>query len=131
MKVTRFHHVSVNCNDTPLTEMVAFDDGLFGLDSKERPVIPGIPGHWFNVSDQELHVVGAPPQGTCIDSTGNHYCVAVDDFHKAIAELEDRNTPTEASCAGGGHRSDLDQRPSWEHNRTPTGPGSKSPYVSP
>ena len=24
MKVTRFHHVSVNCNDTPVNEMVAF-----------------------------------------------------------------------------------------------------------
>jgi catechol 2,3-dioxygenase-like lactoylglutathione lyase family enzyme len=32
--------------------------------------------------------VGAPPRGTPIDSTGNHYCVAVDDLDAAIAELD-------------------------------------------
>jgi catechol 2,3-dioxygenase-like lactoylglutathione lyase family enzyme len=32
--------------------------------------------------------VGAAPQGTRIDSTGHHYCVAVDDLDAAIAELE-------------------------------------------
>ncbi len=101
MKVTRFHHVSVNCNDTPLAEMVSFYGGLFGLDSKERPEIPGIPGHWFNVSDQELHVVGAPPQRTEIDSTGNHYCIAVEDLDKAIAELEDQKIPYERAVQGG------------------------------
>ena len=102
MKVTRFHHVSVNCNDTPLSDMVSFYDGLFGLDSKERPDIPGIPGHWFDVSDQELHVVGSPPQGTRIDSTGNHFCVAVDDLDKAIAELVDRKIPYARAVQGAG-----------------------------
>ncbi len=102
MKVTRFHHVSVNCNDTALDEMVSFYGGLFGLDSKQRPDIPGIPGHWFEVSDQELHVVGAPPQGTEIDSTGNHFCIAVEDLDKAIAELEDRKIPYERALQGSG-----------------------------
>jgi catechol 2,3-dioxygenase-like lactoylglutathione lyase family enzyme len=102
VKVTRFHHVSVNCNDTALDEMVSFYGGLFGLDSKERPDIPGIAGHWFGVSDQELHVVGAPPRGTEIDSTGNHYCMAVDDLDKAIAELEDRKIPYERAVQGAG-----------------------------
>jgi catechol 2,3-dioxygenase-like lactoylglutathione lyase family enzyme len=102
VKVTRFHHVSVNCNDTALDEMVSFYGGLFGLDSKQRPDIPGIPGHWFEVSDQELHVVGAPPQGTEIDSTGNHFCIAVEDLDKAIAELEDRKIPYERALQGSG-----------------------------
>ena len=102
MKVTRFHHVSVNRNDTPLDDMVAFYRDLLGLDEKERPEIPGVPGHWFVVADQELHVVGAPPHGTEIDSTGNHYCVAVEDLDKAIAELEDRNIPYERAVQGAG-----------------------------
>ena len=102
MKVTRFHHVSVNCNDTTLQEMVSFYVGLFGLDTKERPDIPGIPGHWFDVADQELHVVGAPPQRTEIDSTGNHFCIAVDDLGAAIAELEDRKIPYERAVQGAG-----------------------------
>jgi catechol 2,3-dioxygenase-like lactoylglutathione lyase family enzyme len=94
--------VSVNCNDAPLAEMISFYAGLFGLDSKERPEIPGIPGHWFDVSDQELHVVGAPPQGTEIDSTGNHFCIAVEDLDKAIAELEDRKIPYGRAVQGAG-----------------------------
>jgi catechol 2,3-dioxygenase-like lactoylglutathione lyase family enzyme len=102
VKATRFHHVSVNCNDAALTDMVSFYGGLFELDSKERPEIPGIAGHWFDVSDQELHVVGAPPRGTEIDSTGNHFCIAVADLDKAIAELEDREIPYERAVQGQG-----------------------------
>ena len=102
MKITKFHHVSVNCQDAPLSDMVSFYDGLFGLDSKERPEIPGVPGHWFHVDDQELHVVGAPPRGSSIDSTGNHYCVAVEDLDKAILELEDREIPYERAVQGAG-----------------------------
>jgi catechol 2,3-dioxygenase-like lactoylglutathione lyase family enzyme len=102
VKITGFHHVSVNCNDTTLAEMVSFYVDLFGLDSKERPEIPGVPGRWFDVSDQELHVVGAPPQGKEIDSTGNHFCLAVEDLEKAIAELEDRKIPYERAVQGAG-----------------------------
>ena len=102
MKVTRFHHVSVNRGEAPLEEMVAFYAGLFGLDTKARPEIPGIPGHWFGVADQELHVVGAPPQGTAIDSTGNHFCVAVADLEAAVAELEDRKIPYQRAAQGAG-----------------------------
>ena len=102
MKATRFHHVSVNCNDTSLDEMVSFYAGLFGLDSEERPDIPGIPGHWFDVSGQQLHIVGAPPQGTAIDVTGNHFCVAVEDLDEAVAELEERGIPYERAVQGAG-----------------------------
>jgi catechol 2,3-dioxygenase-like lactoylglutathione lyase family enzyme len=102
LKVTRFHHVSVNCHDARLAEVVSFYADVFGLDSKERPDIPGIPGHWFGVSGQELHVVGAPPRATAIDSTGNHFCVAVDDLDEAIAELVDRGIPYEQAVQGSG-----------------------------
>jgi len=102
VKVTRFHHVSVNANDTPLADVVSFYVDLLGLGSKERPVIPGIPGHWFDVADQELHVVGAPPHGTAIDSTGNHFCITVADLDEAIAELEQRKIPYERAVQGAG-----------------------------
>jgi catechol 2,3-dioxygenase-like lactoylglutathione lyase family enzyme len=93
MKVTRFHHVSVNCHDATLDDMVAFYSGLLGLDDVPRPDIPGVGGHWHAVGDQQLHVVAAPPRGTPIDSTGNHYCVVVADLDAAIAELEARGIP--------------------------------------
>lgn len=88
MKVTRFHHVSVNSNGTPLDDMVTFYRDVLGLGDKTRPEIPGVPGHWHVVGDQELHLVGAPPRGTRIDATGNHYCIGVEDIDDAIAELE-------------------------------------------
>jgi catechol 2,3-dioxygenase-like lactoylglutathione lyase family enzyme len=93
MKVTRFHHVSVNCHDATLDDMVAFYGGLLELDDVPRPDIPGVGGHWHAVGDQQLHVVAAPPRGTPIDSTGNHYCVVVADLDAAIAELEARGIP--------------------------------------
>jgi catechol 2,3-dioxygenase-like lactoylglutathione lyase family enzyme len=90
VKVTRFHHVSVNANGTALDEMVGFYRDVLGLHDQPRPEIPGVPGHWQVVGDQELHLVGAPPSGEAIDTTGHHYCVAVDDLDAAIAELEAR-----------------------------------------
>ena len=73
MKVTRFHHVSVNTNGTPLDDLAAFYRDVLGLDGKARPDIPGVPGHWHVVGDQELHLVGAPPRGTPIDPTGTPF----------------------------------------------------------
>ena len=88
MKVTRFHHVSVNTHDAALDDMTAFYGELFGLADVPRPDIPGVPGRWKAVGELQLHIVGAPPRGTPIDSTGNLYCVVVDDLAAAITELE-------------------------------------------
>ncbi len=90
MKVTRFHHVSVNSNDTSLDAMVAFYRDVLGLADQPRPDIPGVPGHWQVIGDLELHLVGAPSLGAGIDPTGHHYCVAVEDLDAAIAELDER-----------------------------------------
>jgi catechol 2,3-dioxygenase-like lactoylglutathione lyase family enzyme len=100
MKVTRFHHVSVNTNGAPLDELSAFYQDLLGLAPKPRPDIPGVPGRWHAVADQELHLVGAPPRGTPIDSTGHHFCVAVDDLDAAVTELEGRGIAYERAVQG-------------------------------
>jgi catechol 2,3-dioxygenase-like lactoylglutathione lyase family enzyme len=102
MRVTRFHHVSVNANGVPVEEMAGFYHDVLGLGDKSRPEIPGVPGHWHLVGDQELHLVGAPPSGDPIDTTGNHYCVAVDDLDAAIAELEERNIGYVRAVQGAG-----------------------------
>ena len=119
MKVTRFHHVSINTNGAPLDEMVDFYRDVFGLADRPRPEIPGVPGHWHAVGDQELHIVGAPPSGPGIDPTGHHYCVAVEDLDGAIAELDDARHRVRARRAGCGRRADLDHRPGREHRRAP------------
>ena len=90
MRVTRFHHVSVNANGASLEEMVGFYRDVLGLRDQPRPDIPDVPGYWQVVGDQELHLVGAPPSGPGIDPTGHHYCVAVEDLDSAIAELDER-----------------------------------------
>jgi catechol 2,3-dioxygenase-like lactoylglutathione lyase family enzyme len=102
VKVTRFHHVSVNCNDTPVDTMVAFYRDVLGLGDKARPEIPGVDGHWHAVGSQELHLVGAPARGTGIDPTGPHYCVAVTDLDAAIAELDERGIAYERALQGRG-----------------------------
>jgi catechol 2,3-dioxygenase-like lactoylglutathione lyase family enzyme len=102
VKVTRFHHVSINTNGASLDDVATFYRDVLGLGDKARPDIPGIPGHWHVVGDQELHLVGAPPRGTPIDSTGHHYCVAVDDLDAAVAELEDRGIEYQRAVQGAG-----------------------------
>jgi len=100
MRVNRFQHVSINTNGTSLDEMVDFYRDVLGLDDRERPDIEGIPGHWHAVGDQDLHLVGAPPNGTPIDATGHHYCLAVDDLDRAIAELKDRGIAYQRAIQG-------------------------------
>jgi len=102
VRVTRFHHVSVNTNGTPLADMVDFYRDLLGLGDRLRPEIPGIPGHWHGVGDQELHLVAAPSAGEGIDPTGNHYCVGVDDLDGAVAELEERGVEYRRAVQGEG-----------------------------
>jgi catechol 2,3-dioxygenase-like lactoylglutathione lyase family enzyme len=102
MKVTRFHHVSVNAHSTPILELADFYRDVLGLEDKARPEIPGVPGHWHAVGDQELHLVGAEPSGTTIDTTGNHYCMAVEDLDGAIGELESRGIDYVRAVQGAG-----------------------------
>ena len=102
MKVTRFQHVSLNANGTSLDEMAAFYGDVLGLDDKARPTIPGIPGHWHVVGDQELHLVGAPPTGNTIDPTGHHFCVTVEDLDAAVSELESSGIEYVRAVQGAG-----------------------------
>ena len=102
MQITQFHHVSVNANGVPIDELVGFYRDVLGLADKHRPEIPGVPGHGHVVGDQELHLVGAPASGQEIDTTGNHYCMAVDDLDAAIAELETRGIDYVRAVQGQG-----------------------------
>lgn len=102
MKVTRLHHVSVNVNGTDLADLAVFYREVLGLADEPRPEIPGIPGCWHRLGDQQLHLVGAPPRGAGPDPTGPHFCVLVDDLEAAIAELERRGMPYERAVQGAG-----------------------------
>lgn len=73
---------------------------LLGLSSAERPEIPGIPGTWFRADDAQVHLVGAPPEGSEIDPTGPHFCFGVEDIEAAVAELEERRIPYRRGSQG-------------------------------
>ena len=93
MKATRILHASVNVQGS-LDATTDFYAGLLSLPSADRPVIPGIEGHWFAVGDAQLHLVDAPHAGApAIDPTGPHLCVGVEDLDAAIAELDERAIP--------------------------------------
>jgi len=102
VKVTRVHHVSVNTNGAAVDDVAAFYRDVLGLGDAARPEIPGIPGHWHVVGGAQLHLVGAPPRGTPIDSTGHHFCVAVADLDEAIAELDRRGIEYQRAVQGEG-----------------------------
>ena len=121
MKVTRFHHVSVNCHDATLDDMVAFYGGCSACADVPRPEIPGVAGHWHAVGDPSCTSSARRRAGTPIDSTGNHYCVAVADLDAAIAELEARGHRVPAWRAERVGGADLDQRPRRQHHRAATG----------
>ncbi len=102
MKVTGFHHVSVNTNAAPLDDVVHFYRHVLGLGDEPRPDIPGIPGHWHGVAGQQLHIVAAPSKGAGIDPTGPHFCVTVDNLAAAVAELEASGIDFERAVQGQG-----------------------------
>jgi glyoxylase I family protein len=102
VRVTGFHHVSVNTNGAALDEVVDFYRHVLGLDDEPRPDIPGILGHWHAVAGQQLHIVGAPSNGAGIDPTGHHFCVTVDDLAGAVAELEANGIRFERAVQGPG-----------------------------
>ena len=102
MKVTRVQHVSVNTNGVSVDVVAAFYRDVLGLGDAARPEIPGIPGHWHTIGDTQLHLVGAPPRGTPIDSTGHHFCAGVSDLAEAVAELEARGIEYQRAVQGEG-----------------------------
>ncbi|MHB1518743.1 MAG: VOC family protein [Acidimicrobiales bacterium] len=98
MKVTRVLHHSLNVEGS-LETSVAFYRRL-GLESAERPDIPGIDGHWFGVGQVQLHLVDAPAGEAGIRPAGPHVCFAVDDLSAWVRELEARSVPFDRAFQG-------------------------------
>lgn len=93
MNITSFHHVSVNTNGTDSGELDGFYRNVLGLTHAERPEIPGIPGAWFSVADQQLHIVDVAPTGEAIDIVSNHFCFRVTDLDDVITQFERDEIP--------------------------------------
>lgn len=99
MKVTRTLHHSVNVEGR-LADTVAFYRELLEMPDENRPVIPGIQGHWFGAGHAQLHLVDAPAGGGPIRPAGPHVCFAVADLDGAVAELETSGIPYQRGAQG-------------------------------
>jgi catechol 2,3-dioxygenase-like lactoylglutathione lyase family enzyme len=91
MKVTRTLHHSMNV-EGELGRSIEFYQQLFDMPDEDRPVIPGVEGHWFAAGNTQIHLVDAPADGP-IQPTGPHVCFAVADLVEAVAELERAGVP--------------------------------------
>jgi catechol 2,3-dioxygenase-like lactoylglutathione lyase family enzyme len=99
VKVTKTLHHSVNVAGH-LDETVAFYRQLLELGDEDRPVIPGVEGHWFAAGAIQLHLVDAEAGLQPIKPTGPHVCFAVEDLPAAISELEASGIPYAEGAQG-------------------------------
>jgi catechol 2,3-dioxygenase-like lactoylglutathione lyase family enzyme len=92
VRVTRTLHHSFNV-EGKLTATTQFYRERLELPDNDRPVIPGVEGHWFGTGNAQLHLVDAEAGAGPIRPAGPHVCFAVDDLEGAIAELERDGIP--------------------------------------
>jgi catechol 2,3-dioxygenase-like lactoylglutathione lyase family enzyme len=93
MIVKRAHHVSFGVSDLEASR--GFYAGLLGLREIERPDF-GLPGAWYEAGEAQVHLI-ALPQGfegvrpsPTLNPVTNHAAFEIDDYEKALAELEAR-----------------------------------------
>jgi len=102
IKITSLLHagVRVGPGDDNVKKALDFYEGLLGLERDQyRPHVPGVPGHWMNVTEGDrslqVHLFGAEgvsPLGrsTTEDPTRHHVAYAVEDLAEAERELKAR-----------------------------------------
>ncbi len=78
MDIVGLHHVAVVAPD--LDEARAFYGDLIGLKQRSDRPTDGRPGHWFDLGDEQLHVI--LPGGL-----QDHFAIEVPDIDAAVAEL--------------------------------------------
>ena len=85
MRVVSLHHVNVRVDD--LAAAAAFYESVLGLVRIVRPdVMPG-DGWWYDLGDgRQLHV-SEGGGSTAASASQQHFCVLVDDWRVAIADL--------------------------------------------
>lgn len=98
MKVTRFNHLAVNVEGRDEATL-AFYHGLLGMPllNHIRPIEfqRAIPGNWFGIGDERLHVFDYPVGGRfrapgSPQPGGPHFAVYVDDLESFEIELNRR-----------------------------------------
>jgi catechol 2,3-dioxygenase-like lactoylglutathione lyase family enzyme len=102
IKVLELHHHGIRIGTTPeeVESGRRFYTDVLGLEADpERPDLPGVPGYWMFVGNDEntasIHLMGAAGVSPLArspkeDPTLPHVALAVEDIHEAKRELERR-----------------------------------------
>ncbi|MFC4770267.1 VOC family protein [Effusibacillus consociatus] len=92
------HHISIVVTD--LERAKSFYRDVLGLREIPRPNFD-FPGAWFEIGNQQLHVIVHPPSQTLrteggIDSRDGHFAIRVTSYEQTLRHLEKLNVPHKA-----------------------------------
>jgi glyoxylase I family protein len=90
LKTGNFAHVAVRV--TNVERAKEFYEKIIGLKKIPRPQL-NIPGEWYSVGGNQLHVIGGDQRTSPIDPTGPHMAIEVEDFEAVKATLKEMGIP--------------------------------------
>lgn len=90
VKPSGFSHVAVKITDVDKSRN--FYEKVIGLKKIPRPKI-NIPGEWYGVGDNALHLIGGERRTNGIDPTGPHMAIQVEDLEETKKTLNEMGIP--------------------------------------
>ena len=90
IKTCGFGHVAFNITDVDRSR--EFYEKVIGLKKIPRPDIK-IPGEWYGVGDNQLHLIGGKRRPEGIDPTGPHMAIQVEDLEETKKSLTEMGVP--------------------------------------
>jgi catechol 2,3-dioxygenase-like lactoylglutathione lyase family enzyme len=88
LRVRRLDHVSVRVGD--LARARHFYEELLGLPIAPRPDL-GVPGAWYEVAGQQLHLIAQAKMLDDIDPTDTHFALEVESLAEVKRTLDARD----------------------------------------
>ena len=103
------HAIRIGKTDEDLKQAEHFYSDILGLEKDEgRPYVPSIPGLWYNIGPNQIHLMGADgprvlfPEGREGDPTVPHVALMVDDLESMRGKLRSEGIPFwEVRLTGG------------------------------
>ncbi len=87
MRIKQVNHVTLHVDD--IAASCRFYGEVLGLQQLPRPDFD-IPGAWFSLGRQQLHLIGGRDAPVQSSNRGNHFCVEVDGFDGYVGRLRER-----------------------------------------
>jgi catechol 2,3-dioxygenase-like lactoylglutathione lyase family enzyme len=86
IKTGRVNHIAFKVTDVDKSR--EFYDRIVGLKKIPRPQI-NIPGEWYQLGENALHLIGDTKKREGIDPTGPHVAIQVDDIDETKRTLDE------------------------------------------